>query len=110
MGLIKRIDSVVTGQLTKQSIRVAYKNVFTGLGTLGKYHITLGVNSIPIVNPPRQVPYSLKGRLKQAIEANVASGILVKVGKHTDWVHNLVIVEKRMAHFACVLIHSTSIK
>ena len=51
MSLIKRIDSVVTGQLTKQYIKSTYKNVFTGLGTLGKYHITLCDNSTPIVNP-----------------------------------------------------------
>ena len=45
--------------------------------------------------PPRRVPCSLKQRLKQAIDANVASGVLVKVDKPTDWVHNLVIVEKK---------------
>ena len=95
MGLIRRIDSVVTGQLTKESIKSAYKNVFTGLGTLGKYHITLCASAIPVVNPPRRVPYSLKDRLKQAIDANVTSGVLVKVDGPTDWVHNLVIVKKK---------------
>ena len=43
MGLIKQIDSIVTGQLTKHSIKSIYRNVFTGLGTLGKYHITLAM-------------------------------------------------------------------
>ena len=95
MRLIKRIDSVITGQLTKHSIKSAYKSVFTGLGTLGKYHITLCDNSIPRVNPPRRVPCSLRERLKQAIDANVASGVLIKVDEPTDWVHSLVIVEKK---------------
>ena len=97
MGLIKQIDSIVTGQLTKHSIKSIYRNVFTGVGTLGKYHITLCDNSIPRICPPRRVPCSLKQRLKQAIDANVASGVLVKVDEPTDWVHNLVIVEKKNA-------------
>lgn len=95
MGIIKQIDLVVTGQLTKHSIKSAYPNVFTGLGTLGKYHITLCANANPIVNPPRRVPCSLKERLKQAIDVNVTSGVLVKVDEPTDWAHNLVIVEKK---------------
>ena len=95
MRLIKRIDSVITGQLTKHSIKSAYKSVFSGLGMLGKYHITLCDNSIPRVNPPRRVPCSLRERLKQAIDANVASGVLIKVDEPTDWVHSLVIVEKK---------------
>ena len=72
-----------------------YKNVFTGLGTLSKYHITLIPNSTPVVNPPRRIPCSLKERLRQAIETNVNSGVLVKVDEPTDWVHNLVVVEKK---------------
>ena len=95
MGLIKRIDTVVTGKLTKQYIKLTYRNVFTGLGSLGKYHITLCDNATPIVNPPRRVPCSLKQRLRTAIDTNVASGVLVKVDEPTDWVHNLVIVEKK---------------
>ena len=95
MGLIRQIDSIVTGQLTKYSIKSIYRNVFTGLGTLGKYHITLCDNSIPRICPPRRVPCSLKQHLKQAIDANVASDALVKVDEPTDWVHNLVIIEKK---------------
>ena len=39
IGLIKRIGVVVTGQLTKQYIKSTYGNVFSGLGSLGKYHM-----------------------------------------------------------------------
>ena len=35
LGLIKRMDVIHTGQLTKESIKAMYKTVFTGLG---KYH------------------------------------------------------------------------
>ena len=37
MSLIKRIDAVVTGQLTKQSIKSTYKNIFTGLGKVSHH-------------------------------------------------------------------------
>ena len=59
------------------------------------YHITICDNAIPIVNPPRRVPCSLKERLRMVIDTNVASGVLGKVDEPTDWVHNLVIVEKK---------------
>ena len=77
---------------------------------MDKYHITLCSNSTPIVNPPRQILCSLKEHFRQATEANVNLGILIKVDEPTDWVHNLVIVEKRMAHFICVWIHDTLIR
>ena len=49
------------------------------------------INATPGVNPPRQLPCSLKERLQtaMAIDTNVASGVLIKVEKPTDWVHNL---------------------
>ena len=95
LGLVKRLDVIETGQLTKSIIKDRYKNVFTGLGKIGRYHITLWENNTPVINPPRRVPHSLKERLCQAIEANVKSGVLVKVDEPTDWVHNLVVVEKK---------------
>ena len=95
LGLVKRVNTVETGQLTKCTIKERFKHVFTGLGNLGKYHITLKENYTPVVNPPRRVPHSLKERLRQAFDANVKSGVLVKVDQPTDWVHNLVVVEKK---------------
>ena len=49
----------------------------------------------PIVNPPRRIPHSLKKRLRQTIDENVQTGVLVKVDQPTDWVSNLVIIEKK---------------
>ena len=92
---MKRVDTVEIGQLTKYTLKERYKHVFTGLGNLGKYHVTLEENYTPVVNPPSRVPHSLKERLRQAIDANVKSGVLVKVDQPIDWVHNLVVVEKK---------------
>ena len=88
------MDIIHTGQLSKESIRVI-QMCFTVLCTLGKYHITLQNDCNPVVCPSRLVPHSLKDRLQKAIEANVRSGVLMKVDQPTDWVHNLVVVEKK---------------
>ena len=69
--------------------------VFKGLGTLRMYHITLRDNCTPVINPPRCIPHSLKGRLQQALAKNARLGVIKKVDQPTDWVSNLVIVEKK---------------
>ena len=51
-GLIKRMNAINTSQLTKESIKALYNNVFTGLGKLGNYHITLQDGCTPVVHPP----------------------------------------------------------
>lgn len=98
LGLIQRVDAINTLHgLTKAAIKERYPTVFAGLGKLGKYHITTQEGCEPVVNPPRRVPHSLKDKLKQTLEKNIESGVLVKVDEPTDWVHNLVIVEKKNA-------------
>ena len=52
-------------------------------------------------SPPRQVPHFLLDKMKQCIEANLRCGVLKRVDRSTDWVHNLVIVEKRMVLSVC---------
>ena len=69
--------------------------MFIGLGQLGTYHITLHDNHQPVINPPRRIPHSLKAKLQQALERNVRTGVLKKVDQPTDWVSNLVVVEKK---------------
>ena len=69
--------------------------MFTGLGKLGTYHITLHDNHQPVINTARRIPHSLKDRLRQALERNVRSEVLSKVDEPTDWVNNLVVVEKK---------------
>ena len=94
LGLIKRVCSLEQGVMTKGMLKEKYPTVFKGLGNLGMYHITLADTYTPIVNPPR-IPHSLKERLRQTIDKNVQTGVLVKVDQPTDWVSNLVIVEKK---------------
>ena len=43
----------------------------------------------------QHVPHSLKKQLKHTLDLSVKSGMLSKVDQPTDWVNNLVVVEKR---------------
>ena len=95
LGLVKRVCTLQPELLTKEAIKTNYPTCFKGLGNLGWYHITLVDKCTPVINPPRRVPHSLKHRLHQALEKNVKSGVLAKVDQPTDWVNNLVIVEKK---------------
>ena len=95
LGLIERVHSLATTYMSKETIKAEFGDVFKGLGNLGDYHITLKDQVTPVIRPPRRVPHSLLGKLKQCIEANLRCGVLKRVDQPTDWVHNLVIVEKK---------------
>ena len=95
LGYVKRVNAIEVDGLSKEALRVHYKEVFRGLGSLGKYHITLREGCTPVVHSARCLPHSLKERLKQTLDSNVKSGVLCKVDQPTDWVNNLVVVEKR---------------
>ena len=92
--LVKRVNTIEVDELSKEVLKVHYKEVFCGLGNLGKYHISLREGSTPVVHSARRVPHSLKKQLKHTLDLNVKSGVLCKVDQPTDWVNNLVVVEK----------------
>ena len=63
LGLIKHVYQIQGGPLTKQLLQEIYLTVFTGLGKLGTYHITLHDSHQLVINPARRIPLSLKDRL-----------------------------------------------
>ena len=95
LGLIQRIHTIQISDMSKEMIKVEYADVFKGLGNLGTYHITLKDNVVPVIHPARRVPHSLLDKLKQCLDTNLQCGVLQKVDQPTDWVHSLVIVEKK---------------
>ena len=95
LGLIKRVCHIQEGPLTKVSLQERYPTVFTGPGKLGTYHITLHDNHQPVINRAKRIPHSLKDKLRQTLERNVKSVVLQKVDQPTNWVSNLVVVEKK---------------
>ena len=47
-----------------------------------------------MINPPRVVPQTLLPKLKEALDKLESNGVITAVEEATDWVNNLVIVEK----------------
>ena len=74
-----------------------FKDVFTGLGELpGEYAIQIQPNSVPVVNPPRQLPVSLlRRRVKSELDAMVEKQIIAPVTKPTQWVSSMVVAQKK---------------
>ena len=60
------------------------------------YHIILKDDLQPVVHPARTVPHSLlAGWTKKCLKVHLQCGELKKVDQPTDWVHNLIIVERK---------------
>ena len=99
MNLVKRvaIDIVEdTTVLTEARLRELYKDVFTGIGEYAKqYHIETDSNVPPVIQHCRKVPYARYDKLKETVADLEEKGINPSVDRPTDWVHNLVITEKR---------------
>ncbi len=91
------IDTIHSSSpLTKEYILKEYSDVFNGIGHLGgePYHIQLGDNAEPVVNPPRSVAIDLQDQFQQELEHMKAMGIISPVTQPTEWVNAFVVVEK----------------
>jgi transposase InsO family protein len=96
LGLVIKGVECVTKGVTKADLLSEYKDVCEGLGCFEEeYHIELKADAVPVREPPRKVPFALQERLKQKLEQMERQGVIEKVEKPTDWVSNLVIVDKK---------------
>ena len=69
------------------------KHVCNGVGCfLEPYHIVVDQDTVPVKESHRRVPFRLQDRLNHDL---VEKQVIQKVTKPADWVHNLVIVEKK---------------
>ena len=94
LDLIRRIAAI-----NKKSGIPTYLNRYLHcFGPLGcfeqKHKIIVDPNVSPTVNPPRRVPISILGKLKDELDRMVSMQVIVPVEEPTDWVNSLVIVEK----------------
>ncbi|KAL1446523.1 hypothetical protein WDU94_003657 [Cyamophila willieti] len=93
---VNAVESAVLYNMSKESVVKKYQDLFTGLGTLpGKYHIELKEDAVPVISPPRKVPFAIQKRLKETLDRMEENGIIQKVDVPTDWVSNMVIKEKK---------------
>ena len=72
-----------------------FSDVFGEIGCLDKeHHIEVDPNVTPSVNSPRKIPIALIGKLKDELNHMEKLNIIAKGSHPTDWVNNIVIVEK----------------
>ena len=82
--------------LTKYEMISEYKDVFTGVGQYEiEYNIELIENAQGVIQPPRNIPHSIQPKVKEALDGLKAQNIIADEDIPTDWVSNLVIVEKK---------------
>ena len=83
------------GRLTRAVVMDAFKDVHTGLGTLGPpLHISMNPNVTPIQAHPHRCPVAKEAKASDAIRDLEKQGILKKVTEPTAWISNSVYREK----------------
>ena len=87
--------SISPGKLTKDDVMEAFKDVHTGLETLGSpLHMTLNPNVTPIQAHPHRCSVAKEAKAAEAIRDLEKQGILKKVTEPTPWISNSVYREK----------------
>lgn len=95
LNLVKCIDTVAK-QPSANTLFTEYKDVFTGIGEYAReYHIEVDKDVPPEVQPTRCIPFARVEKLKHTLKILEDEGIIASTDRPTDWVNNLVIVEKR---------------
>ena len=83
------------GKLTKGIVLEVFKDVHTGLGTLGPpLHISMNPNVTPVQAHPHRCPIAKEPKVAEAIRDMEKQGILKKVTEPTAWISNSVYREK----------------
>ncbi|XP_055612508.1 uncharacterized protein K02A2.6-like [Uranotaenia lowii] len=73
----------------------AHNDIFNGYGKLaGTVSLEVDRSIAPSIQPPRRVPIAMRDKLKKELESLEKDGLIVKELKHTEWVSNIVIVQR----------------
>ena len=81
--------------MTRQTVLEDYGELFRGIGLFpGTSKLHLKPDAVPVVNPPRRIPESLRERVKDELCRMETNGIIQKVTEPTDWVNSMHAVEK----------------
>ena len=91
LNLITRVMEVTHNQ----SIFEEFSDCFGEIGTLPKtHHMTVDESITPVVHAARRVPFALKDKLKCELDRMVNLDVIETITEPTDWVSQLVVVEK----------------
>ena len=96
-GIEKKVEMIAgkSGKELKQTIMKMYPNLFKGLRKMEpEHHIKLKEDISPKVHPPRKIPASLWEKIKEELDNMEKTGVMRKIGKPTEWVKSMVVVEK----------------
>ena len=75
---------VTEENLTKERVNKDYKDVFSGIGDLGQYHIEMDKSVKPKKNHARRIPAPLKEEDRAKLKLLERDGIIAKVKQPTD--------------------------
>ncbi|XP_072400425.1 uncharacterized protein [Diabrotica undecimpunctata] len=95
--LIKRVNVIETTLPTKkEDILIMFKTIFQGLGRMPGYcNIELSDDAKPVIQYSRKIPLSMHDKLKETLDSLEEDKVIEKVEYPTEWVNNLLIVEKK---------------
>ena len=72
-----------------------FADTFGDIGCLpGEYKIKIDPSVDPVIEPPRRIPFSLQKKMKIELDRMESLNVIEKVTHPTDWVSNIVVVEK----------------
>jgi len=87
----------ILATLTLGNVYQKYSNIFDGskIKLPFTYHMKLKNNTLPIMEPVRRVPFTLKNKLKSVLTEMEEQVDIVKVDEPTEWVLPHVNVKKK---------------
>ena len=94
---LELLQMVAATEVSGEEIRSRFKNVFSGLGTLGEeYTIQLQPDARPLaLYTPRNVPIPLRSKVQEELDHMEAMGVISKVSEPTPWCAGMVVVPKK---------------
>ena len=99
LNLIKRVmcsDAERDSALSLSTVHNIYSDLFTGYGTYNKEYVIATKPDVKgVVQPSHKIPYALQPRLKEYLQKLADNDIITDVDKPTEWVHNIVVIEKK---------------
>lgn len=92
---INNLDSIEDLEKEAHRIIEKYKDVFQGYGCLeNAINLEVDENITPSIQKPRRIPIHLREQLKEELDSLIKNKIIEKVDEHTEWVSNILIVQR----------------
>ena len=99
LNLLKRVSTCDTNPkipLTLPTVHDNFCDLFSGYGMYSKeYHIAIKPDVQGTVKTPHKTLYALQPKLKSYLQTLKDNDIIADVDEPTEWVHNIVVIEKK---------------